>query len=160
MLLAGSVTQAAAQVNRQENQSVTMSLFGVAPAPSNPILGMRPETVGAVAYFSLTTEAAASFRSASSAPQRLQIALPAGQSVTCAFRSQLRDGMLVLRGEPVGGEPGDRCDLVIDNGRITGDLNIASGRYRIVPLGSDNTHAVVEVRIDALPNERSPKRRS
>jgi hypothetical protein len=90
----------------------------------------------------------------------MQIALPQGRSVTCVFRAQSRDGFLVLSGEPVGGDAGGRCDLVVEDGRITGDVDTDSGRYRILPIGSSSTHAVVEVLTGALPNELPSKRRS
>lgn len=138
-----------------------MSLFGAAPveAPKAEILGMRPETVGAVAYFSLSVDAANSLRGLSDGTQRMEIALPGGGSVTCMFRSERRPGgMLLLTGTPVNGAPGERCNLVVDNGRVTGEVDIAAGRYRIQPLGSGSTHAIVEVKTEAFPNENEPKR--
>jgi hypothetical protein len=157
IMAAAAVSPATAQ----GRPSVTMSLFGAAPvdAPKAEILGMRPETVGAVAYFSLSVDAANSLRGRSDTPQRMEIALPGGGSVTCTFRSERRPGgMLLLTGTPVNGAPGERCNLVVDNGRVTGEVDIAAGRYRIQPLGSGPTHAVVEVKTEAFPNEREPKR--
>jgi hypothetical protein len=159
LVLFGAV--AASLAIAQGRPSVTMSLFGAAPvdAPRGEIQGMRPETVGAVAYFSLSVDAANSLRGRNNTPQRMQISLPGGGSVTCTFRSETRPGgMLVLTGTPVGGGPGERCNLVVDNGRVTGEVDIASGRYRIQPLGSGSTHAVVEVKTEAFPNENEPKR--
>src|SRR5262249_47102870 len=104
--------------------SVTMSLFGTGPAqaPKGEIKGMRPEAVVAVAYFPLSVDAANSLRSRS-APQQLQITLPGGGSVTCMLRAEMRpNGMVLLTGEPVGGEPGQSCSLVVANGHVTGEL--------------------------------------
>jgi hypothetical protein len=67
---------------------------------------------------------------------------------------------MVLTGSTIGDASGGRCDLVVDNGQVTGDIDIPSGRYRIVPLGSGTTHAVVEVRTEAFPNEEEPRRPS
>ena len=139
-----------------------MSLFGAAPVDSSKceiqIQGMRPETVGAVACFSLSTEAANSLRSRANTLQRMEIALPGGGSVTCTFRSEARPGgLLLLTGTPVGGGPGERCNLVVDKGQVTGEVDIASGRYRIQPVDSGATHAVIEVKTEAFPNEGEPK---
>jgi len=156
LMMAAGVSQAAAQ----GRPSVTMSLFGAAPVDSSnrEIQGMRPETVGAVAYFSLSAEAANNLRSRANTPQRMEIALPGGGSVTCTFRSEVRPGgLLLLTGTPVGGGPGERCNLVVDNGKVTGEVDIASGRYRIQPVGSGATHAVIEVKTEAFPNEAEPK---
>jgi hypothetical protein len=125
------------------------------------MLGMRPETVGAVAYFPLSLDAARSLRAANSTPRRLEITLPGGKSVTCTFSTETRpDGLMVLTGSTIGDAGGGRCDLVVDNGQVTGDIDIPSGRYRIVPLGSGTTHAVVEMRTEAFPNEEEPRRPS
>jgi len=140
---------------------VTMSLFGAAPVDSSnrEIQGMRPETVGAVAYFSLSVDAANNLRSRANTPQRMEIALPGGGSVTCTFRSEARPGgLLLLTGTPVGGGPGERCNLVVDNkGQVTGEVDLASGHYRIQPVGPGSTHAVVEIKAEAFPNEGEPK---
>jgi len=131
------------------------SLFGAATSanPGGAILGMRPETVGAVARVSLAPNAASSLRALSRAPQQMQIALPGGNSVTCPLRSQSRPGgMVLMRGVPVGGDAGDRCNLVVANGQVTGEIDVASGRYQVVPLRGAE-HAVVELRTDAFPNE-------
>src|SRR5689334_18144836 len=137
LLLIGGVGGAAAQP--------PPSLFGPAPAaaPGGDILGMRSETVGAVGRFSLALETVNSLAGPSNATRRLQIALPGGQSVTCELRSEARAGMMLLSGNPVGGD--GRCDLVVENGQVIGDVAVASGRYRIQPIGAGNAHAVVEV---------------
>jgi hypothetical protein len=142
--------------------TVTMSLFGAAPvqAPSGgvkaEIKGMRPETVGAVAYFPLSVDAANSLRRRS-APEQLLISLPGGGSVTCTFRAERRpNGVVLLTGEPIGGNPGESCTLVVDKGQVTGELELQSGRYRIQPTGAGSTHAVVEVKTETFPNEAQP----
>jgi hypothetical protein len=151
-LLAGVAGETSAQ---QQRPSQPKSLFSAAPAATSGtvIQGMRPETVGAVARVSLAPNAASSLRALGGAPQQMQIALPDGNSVTCALRSQSRPGgMVLMRGAPVGGDAGDRCNLVVANGQVTGEINVASGRYQIVPLGGSE-HAVVELNTDAFPNE-------
>jgi hypothetical protein len=157
MMAAGGVSQAMAQ----GRPSVTMSLFGAAPidSPKGEIKGMRPETIGAVAYFSLSTDASSSLMARSSATQRMQITLPGGNSVTCMFRTERRPGgMLLLTGTPEGGSPGESCNLVIDNGQVTGAVELASGRYRIQPLDDGSAHAIVEVKTAEFPNENEPRR--
>jgi len=144
----------------QGRPTVTMSLFGAAPAqaPKGAIKGMRPETVGAVAYFPLSVDAANSLRGRNT-PQQLQIALPGGGSVTCMFRSETRpNGMVLLTGAPVGGNATERCNLVVDKGQVTGEVELESGRYRIQPVGNGTTHAIVEVKTEAFPNESEPLR--
>jgi hypothetical protein len=138
-----------------------MSLFGAAPAeaPKGEIKGMRPETVGAVAYFPLSVDAANSLRSRSSTPLQMQITLPGGGSVTCMLRSEARpNGMVLLTGGPVGGNSGERCSLVVDKGQVTGEVELESGRYRIQPVGAGSTHAIVEIKTEAFPNESEPLR--
>jgi hypothetical protein len=139
----------------------TMSLFGAVPieAPQGDIRGMRPETVGEVAYFSLSVDAQSKLRGlTSSTSQQVQIALPGGNSVTCTLRSQAQPGgIMLLTGAPEGGAPGERCNLVVDNGQVVGELELQTGRYRIQPLGSGSAHAVVEVKTAALPSENEPK---
>jgi hypothetical protein len=139
----------------------TMSLFGAAPIdpPQGEVRGMRPETVGEVAYFSLSVDAQNKLRGlTSSILQQVQIALPGGNSVTCTLRSQVRPGgILLLTGAPEGGAAGERCNLVVDNGQVIGELDLQTGRYRIQPLGSGSEHAVVEIKTAALPSENEPK---
>ena len=120
---------------------------------------MRPETVGEVAYFSLSVDAQSKLQALTgSGSQQVQIALPGGNSVTCTLRSQARPGGVLLTGAPEGGAPGERCILVVDNGQVVGELELQTGRYRIQPLGSGSAHAVVEVKTAALPSENEPKR--
>jgi hypothetical protein len=152
LFVAGSVTEAAAQ----KQPPATMSLFGAAARESSAeIAGMRPDSVGAVARFSLSLGTTTNLRSRSNAPRRLEIALPGGSSVTCLLRPVSRsDTMVVLAGAPVGGRDIDRCNLVVDRGQVVGDVEIASGRYRIQPLGgSGDAHAVVEVKTEVFPDE-------
>ena len=161
ILLLLTTAGGASQAMAQGRTSVTMSLFGAAPidAPQGEIRGMRPETVGEVAYFSLSVDAPGKLRGLTSAPQQVQIALPGGNSVTCMLRSEARPGgMLLLSGTPESGAPGERCNLVVDNGQVTGELELESGRYRIQPLGNGSAHVVVEVKTAAFPNENEPKR--
>jgi hypothetical protein len=156
MITAGGISQAMAQ----GRPSVTMSLFGAAPTatPKGEIKGMRPETVGRVAYFSLSDDASSGLMAHSSTTRRMQIALPGGGSVTCAFRTERRPGgMLLLTGTPEGGGPGESCNLVVNNGQVTGEVELASGRYRIQPLGDGSAHAIVEVKTEQFPNENPPK---
>ena len=47
---------------------------------------------------------------------------------------------------------------MVDNGQVTGELELESGRYRIQPLGNGSAHVVVEVKTAAFPNENEPKR--
>jgi hypothetical protein len=138
----------------------SVSLFGAAAvdAPQGEIRGMRPETVGEVAYFSLAIDAPSKLRGLADAPQQVKIALPGGSSVTCMLRSQARPGgMLLLSGAPEDGAPGQRCSLVVENGQVTGELELETGRYRIQPLGNGPTHVVVEVKTAAFPSENEPK---
>jgi peptidyl-Asp metalloendopeptidase len=55
-----------------------------------------------------------------------------------------------------GGE-GARCNLVVENGQVTGEVDLESGRYRIQPVGVGATHAVVEIKTENLPDEIAPK---
>jgi hypothetical protein len=140
----------------------SMKLFAPAPVqgPADANFGMRPETIGAVAYFSLSTDIQRSLRGQSSTPDRMQIGLPDGKSVTCMLSAEPRKGGLVVLTGTVIGDATGRCDLVVENGRVTGDLDIAAGRFRIVPLGVGTAHAVVEVKTEAFPAEHEPKRPS
>jgi len=156
LLLVGSIGAAA-----QKKPAGTMSLSAAAPteSPGQDILGMRPESVGAVARFSLSLDAASSLRSRSNAPRRLQIALPDGKAVTCLVRPVSRpETMVVLAGTTVGGEPGDRCNLVLHDRQVIGEVDTAAGRYRIQPVGPGDAHAIVEIKTEALPNELEAKR--
>lgn len=156
------VSAAMAQGRSQERSAVAMSLFRAAPvdAPKGEIRGMRPETIGEVAYFSLSVDAPNKLRGlTSSSQQQVEIALPGGSSVTCTLRSEPRpNGVLLLTGAPDGGAPHERCNLVVDNGQVTGELELETGRYRIQPTGNGSAHVVVEVKTAAFPNESEPKR--
>lgn len=146
----------------QERSAVAMSLFGAATidAPRGEIRGMRPETIGEVAYFSLSVDAPNKLRGLmSSQQQQVEIALPGGGSVTCTLRSERRpNGVLLLTGAPDGGAPEERCNLVVDNGQVTGEVELETGRYRIQPVGNGSAHVVVEIKTAAFPNESEPKR--
>jgi hypothetical protein len=65
--------------------------------------------------------------------------------------------MVVLAGEPVAGGEVERCNLVVQNGKVIGEVDLESGRYRIQPIGAGATHAVVEVKTENLPDELAPK---
>jgi len=156
------VSAAMAQVRSQERSTLALSLFRAAPvdAPKGEIRGMRPETIGEVAYFSLSVDAPNKLRGlTSSQQQQVEIALPGGSSVTCTLRSEPRpNGVLLLTGAPDGGAPQERCNLVVDNGQVTGEIELETGRYRIQPTGNGSAHVVVEVKTAAFPNESEPKR--
>jgi hypothetical protein len=84
--------------------------------------------------------------------------LPNGKSVTCLLRPVARrQNMAVLAGAPVGGGERERCNLVVENGHVTGEIDIEAGRFRIQPVGAGATHAVVEVKTENLPDELEPK---
>lgn len=159
---ASGVSAAMAQGRSQERSTLAMSLFRAAPvdAPKGEIRGMRPETIGEVAYLSLSVDAPNKLRGlTSSSQQQVEIALPGGSSVTCTLRSEPRpNGVLLLTGAPDGGAPQERCNLVVDNGQVTGELELETGRYRIQPIGNGSAHVVVEVKTAAFPNESEPKR--
>src|SRR5262245_21545591 len=65
--------------------------------------------------------------------------------------------MTVFAGTAVGGGEGARCNLVVENGQVTGEVDLESGRYRIQPVGVGATHAVVEIKIANLPDGIAPK---
>jgi hypothetical protein len=159
---ASGVSAAMAQGRSQERSAMAMSLFGAAPidSPKGEIRGMRPETIGEVAYFSLSVDAPNKLRGlTSSSQQQVEIALPGGGSVTCTLRSERRpNGVLLLTGAPDGGAPEERCNLVVDNGQVTGEVELETGRYRIQPIGDGSAHVVVEVKTAAFSNESEPKR--
>src|SRR5438309_4231510 len=72
---ASGVSAAMAQGRSQERSAMAMSLFGAAPidAPQGPqgeIRGMRPETIGEVAYFSLSVDAPNKLRGLTSSQQQ------------------------------------------------------------------------------------------
>jgi len=159
LIVAGSATEASAQ----RKSPTTTRLFGGASGetPSSETLGMRPGTAGAIARFQLALGTTSNLRSRTASPRRLQIALPDGNSVTCLLRPVSRpQNMVVLAGVPTGGRDGERCNLVVENGQVTGELDLESGRYRIQPIGSGATHAVVEIKTENLPDELEPRRPS
>lgn len=121
-------------------------------ASGEAIPGLRTGAVGAVTFFSLSPAARQSLRLTQSGMRKMRIALPGGQSVTCTFAAQAA-GADTLEGTVEGSEsPVDRCDLVITDGKIDGDIQLESGRYRIVPM-EGGAHAVVELKPGAYPNE-------
>ncbi|MCB1489439.1 MAG: hypothetical protein KDJ88_18525 [Bauldia sp.] len=124
------------------------------PPPDPASLGMAPGTVGSVAYFSLSPAGDRSLRSGG-ASQRMRVALPDGGSVTCDLApTARRNGVEILNGTIGGGDGTDHCYLLVKDGQITGDIQTASGRYRIMPAGRAGTHAVVELRTQAFPEGR------
>ncbi len=139
LLLVGGCTEAAAQ----RKSPRTMSLFGATPAATrgNDVQGMRPETVGAVARFSLALGTTSNLRARSGATRRLQIALPNGNSVTCLLSPvSRRQNMVVLAGAPAGGRDDERCNLVVENGRVTGEVELEFGTLSH-PAGRVGRHA-------------------
>ena len=160
LIVAGGATEATAQ----QKKSPTTRLFNAAPgeAPNSEslgeTLGMRPGTVGAVVRVPLSLSATSSLTAQNNEPRRLEVALPGGRSVNCLLRPVARPrNMVVLAGTPVGGGEGERCNLVVQNGKVTGEVDLESGRYRIQPIGAGATHAVVEVKTENLPDELAPK---
>jgi hypothetical protein len=120
------------------------------------IPGMRPETVGAVSVLPLSPAGTRSVRSSREtlAQQRLRIALPNRPSIVCALTSERRDsGVLVMHGMVEAKGNASSCSLYEEEGKITGTIDLETGRYAIVPLGSD-LHAIVEVKSQAFPSER------
>jgi peptidyl-Asp metalloendopeptidase len=114
-------------------------------------LGMMPGTVGAVDYFRLSPAAGQNLRSGAGT-RRMRISLPDGGAVTCDLTAeQPQDGVQILRGSPGDGDPADHCYLLVKDGQVTGDIQTASGRYRIVPTGHGDAHAVVEIRPGGFP---------
>jgi hypothetical protein len=159
LIVAGGTTEATAQ---QKKSPPTMRLFngasGASPSSESlgdslgESLGMRPGTVGAVVRVPLSLSASSSLSTQTSGPRRLEIALPGGRSVTCLLRPVARPrNMVVLAGTPVGGGESERC------GKVTGEVDLESGRYRIQPIGAGATHAVVEIKTENLPDELAPK---
>src|SRR5262245_21504966 len=122
-------------------------------APSSETIpGMRSGAVGAVSFFSISPAARQSLGLTQGGARKLKIALPNGQSVTCSFAAQ-EPGSDTLAGTIEGSDsPVDRCALVVTEGKIDGDIELESGRYRIVPM-EGGSHAVVEVKPGTYPNE-------
>ncbi|MCB1494151.1 MAG: hypothetical protein KDJ86_00070 [Bauldia sp.] len=116
-------------------------------------LGMAPGTVGSVAFFDLSPAGNRSLRSGG-LNRRMRVALPDGGSVTCNLAPTGRQNDVeILNGSLGDGDGADHCYLLVKDGRVTGDIQTASGRYRIVPAGRGDTHAVVEIRDQAFPEE-------
>jgi len=161
LIVAGGATEATAQ---QKKSPPTTRLFN-GPSSQTPrsdniaeTLGMRPGTVGAIVRVPLSLSATNSLTAQNNEPRRLEIALPGGRSVTCELRPVARPrNMVVLSGEPLNGGDSESCNLVVQNGRVTGEVDLESGRYRIQPIGASATHAVVEVKTENLPDELAPK---
>ncbi len=137
----------------QEPPETARGLFEAVP-------GISPEYMGEVAYFTLSESGGRNVRAASRGGRRLRIALPEGETATCVFPA-----------EPDGGADGDtkllsgsvtempdlgRCDLVVSEDGVLGDIDTGSGRYRIVPVG-DGDHAVVRIRTERFEQEREPR---
>src|SRR5215471_4351665 len=122
LMVAGGATQASAQQKKSpEPKQLPKQLFGAASggAMSDEVLGMRPGTVGAVTRVPLSLASISNLQSATASPRQLEIALPDGKSVTCLLRPVLRpQSMVVLGGTTVGGGEGERCNLVVANGRV------------------------------------------
>jgi hypothetical protein len=121
------------------------------------IPGMRADTVGAVSILPLSSAGTRSMRAARSASElgSLRIALPNAPAVVCNLTPEARaGGVVAMQGTTDGGSPFDRCNLYLNNGQITGDIDTEKGRFAIVPLGTQ--HAIVEVKTQAFPNESEP----
>jgi hypothetical protein len=162
LLLVGSVAPAPAQTIPE-----AIDLFAptspTAPRSARPstaprqIPGMRQSTVGAVSYLSLSSQGTRAVRSAraNSQPQVLRIALPDGSTAVCNLTPERRaSGIVALQGTVEGNNSFDRCNLYEENGLISGEIDVQGGRFAIVPL--NDTHAVVEVKTQAFPNEGEP----
>src|SRR5262245_31857158 len=164
LVVAADATEAAAQKNEpttQKKSPAMMQLFGAAPrgAVSGETLGMRPGTAGAIARVQLSLAGTTSLQSRAASPRRLEITLPDGKSVTCLLRPVARpQTMTDFAGTAVGGGEGARCNLVVENGQVTGEVDLKSARYRIQPVGVGATHAVIEIKTENLPDELEPKR--
>ncbi len=148
-LLIGAAVPAAAQAPD------ALDLFGPDRAtrsslPSDPAaLGLLPGAMGPAETFELNLAAGTGLRSGGPDRQRLRIALPDGDTVTCDLaRRDPVDGVEVIEGT-VAGNGDDRCALFVKDGTVTGDIAVGEARYRIVPLGG-GTHAVVEVRTGGM----------
>src|SRR5215813_6343285 len=135
LIVVGGVTEATAQ---QKKSPPTTRLFNgpsaQAPSSGNPsndsiaeTLGMRPGTVGAVVRVPLSLAATTSLTAQNNEPRRLEVALPGGRSVTCVLRPVARPrNMVVLGGAPVNGGDTESCNLVVQNGKVTGEVSLES----------------------------------
>jgi hypothetical protein len=158
LTLSLQLTLAAAMLDTASaQQTETIDLFEPSTqrqaAPTGEsVPGLRSSAVGAVTFFSLSPAARQSLRLTESGERKMRIALPNGQTVTCIFAAQ-EAGSDTLDGTVEGSaSPVDRCDLVITDGKIDGDIQLETGRYRIVPM-EGGAHAVVELKPGAYPNE-------
>lgn len=122
------------------------------PPPGATLRGMRPETTGAIAYFTVSPQASRSLRSAGSGSREMRIELPGGKNVTCSLQGSEASGGVAFSGS-VGEESLSSCDLFVSDGKVTGLIDTDAGRYRIMPVGKGGTHAVVEVKTGAFPSE-------
>jgi hypothetical protein len=127
-----------------------------------PIPGISRERVGEVAYFTLSQEGGRNIRASNRGGRRLRIALPEGETATCAFPpepdSSGGDGPKLLSGSVTNAQDRSRCDLVVSDEGVLGDIDTAAGRYRIVPVGNGD-HAVVRIRAETFEQEREPRMR-
>ena len=67
--------------------------------------------------------------------------------------------MVVLGGAPLNGGESESCNLVVQNGKVPGEVDLESSRYRIQPIGARLPRIAppVQVRIGA-PMDLSPWR--
>ena len=73
------------------------------------------------------------------------------------FRNDFaRCGEVAMSGS-VAEESLSSCDLVVIDGKVNGSIDVDAGRFRIMPVGNGGTHAVVEVKTDAFPQEEERK---
>jgi hypothetical protein len=126
MALTASATNAFAQ-----SQTQTIDLFASEPpreyqragAAAKQVPGMRPEAIAAVTYLALSPAANRGLRSTGAGALSLRIALPNGKDVTCTFdQGQRKKRSAVMNGTVDGSSPGDRCDILVEGGRISGDM--------------------------------------
>jgi hypothetical protein len=123
------------------------------PPPGEGVRGMRPETTGAIAYFTVSPQASRSLRSPKAGPTQMRIELPGGKDVTCSLHSDKASAGGVTFSGSVADEDLSSCDLFVSDGKVTGAIDTDAGRYRIMPVGKGGTHAVVEVKTQAFPQE-------
>lgn len=157
LLAASAVILAAQMASAQEPETIDLFDPARSDRTTRPVdaeaLGMMPGTVGEVAFLNLSAAAADNLRSGGAA-RRLRIALPGGGAVTCNVTpGQPSNGIQVLRDAAGDAGVSDHCYLLVKDGRITGDIQSGSQRFRIVPAGLSDTHAVVEVRSEGFPQE-------
>jgi hypothetical protein len=127
-----------------------------------PIPGISRDLMGEVAYFTLSSAGDRNIRSGSRGGRRLRIALPEGETATCSFPpepdSASDSGTKLLSGSVTNAPDVGRCDLVVGDEGVLGDVQTPSGRYRIVPVGNGD-HAVVKIRTERFAPEREPRQR-